>query len=216
MTNIVEDKIFGTPFTTLISRDPRSIFYAVRDRFSYAIGADSMLLNVLQEVKMEIAKFKSLKNEKVRHISTSCKEIEVTHDDYLKFIEKFPENKRTFFISIIENGYVVIEDISWNDLESLSNLFDLANNITLSWYNSKFGTNYSEGIFYDEIATLNSLGLAGLNSCTFDLFKESMQSIVLSMTNVYEKSDEYFTALDNVLSVVDELLDTIVSISTAL
>mgnify|MGYP007106266091 CR=1 FL=1 len=216
VTNIVEDKIFGTPFTTLISRDPRSIFYAVRDRFSYAVGADSMLLNVLQEVKTEIAKFKSLKDEKVRHISTSCKEVEVTRDEYSKFIEKFPENKRTFFISIIENGYVVIEDISWNDLESLSNLFDLANNITLSWYNSKFGTNYSKSTFYDEIVTLNSLGLAGLNSCTFDLFKESMQSIVLSMTNVYEKSDEYFTALDNVLSVVDELLDTIISISTAL
>ena len=95
-------------------------------------------------------------------------------------------------------------------------MFDLANNINLSWYNSKFGTNYSESTFYDEIVTLNSLGLAGLNSCTFDLFKESMQSIVLSMTNVYEKSDEYFAALDNVLSVVDELLDTIISISTAL
>ena len=43
-----------------------------------------------------------------------------------------------------------------------------------------------------------------------------MQSVVLSMNNVYEKSEEYFITLNGILADIDALLDTIIPIGTAL
>ena len=140
ITTLADDQIFGIPFTSLISRNPYSLSYAVSNRFSYTIGANSMLPNVVSEVRSEIKRFKELKDEKVKLIDSGSNEVEVSSDDFDKFVSNFTTDKQNFFISVVNEGYLCLEDVSWKDLKSLADLYDLATMIDIKWYNNLFGT----------------------------------------------------------------------------
>ena len=70
-------------------------------------------------------------------------------------------------------------------------------------------TDFHKSNFYKEIAPLNALGFAGLNINTMDLFEKSIKDVMLSVSSVYEKSEEYHSELDTVLSDVRALLSTL-------
>lgn len=101
------------------------------------------------------------------------------------------------------------EDFSSESFTLLSDIYDLANAIDIDLINRVLGTDFHKSSFYKEIRVLNALGFAGLNVNTMDLFEKSIKDVMLSVSSVYEKSEEYHGELDTVLGDIRALLSTL-------
>lgn len=203
-----DDVIFGVPFPALISRKPTCLYYAVGKKFDYAKSANrEVLLSVIADVKEEITKFTELVEKEVV-FGESIQSDYLTKDSYMDKVLAFESDKRAFFMSEVKDIYAP-EDFSSESFTLLSDIYDLANAIDIDLINRVLGTDFHKSSFYKEIRALNALGFAGLNVNTMDLFEKSIKDVMLSVSSVYEKSEEYHGELDTVLGDIRALLSTL-------
>lgn len=203
-----DDVIFGVPFPALIGRKPTCLYYAVGKKFDYAKGANrEVLLSVVADVKEEITRFSELVEKEVV-FGESLHSDYLTKDSYVDKVLAFEPDKRAFFMSEVKSIYAP-GDFSPESFTLLSNIYDLANAVDIGLINRVLETDFHKSNFYKEIAPLNALGFAGLNINTMDLFEKSIKDVMLSVSSVYEKSEEYHSELNTVLDDIRALLSTL-------
>lgn len=177
-------------------------------KFDYAKSANrEVLLSVIADVKEEITKFTELVEKEVV-FGESIQSDYLTKDSYMDKVLAFESDKRAFFMSEVKDIYAP-EDFSSESFTLLSDIYDLANAIDIDLINRVLGTDFHKSSFYKEIRALNALGFAGLNVNTMDLFEKSIKDVMLSVSSVYEKSEEYHGELDTVLGDIRALLSTL-------
>lgn len=203
-----DDMVFGVPFPALISRKPTCLYYAVNKKFDYAKNANrEVLLSVIADIKDEIERFIMLVQKEVVFGELAQSDY-LTYDMFLEKSLMFEHKKRSFFMQNVL-GIFKPTDFSTESFNLLSDIYDIAHAIDLDYINSVLNTEFNSNTFYKEIDTLNKLGFGGLNINTVDLFEKSIRDIMLSVSSVYEKSEEYHVELDNVLGDIKALLSTL-------
>lgn len=206
-----EEVVFDVPFSTLVGRKPKSLFYLVARKFDYAKNKNGLFLrNVIGSTQNETKRLRKMFSDKVSE--RAIDDTLLTRGTVLEIINSFLSEKQRFFQSLLADSYLDAGYLIQSDMDLLSDLYDISVKMTINGINQKFGCDFSEDSFLQTIDKFNKLGICGLNLFSLHLFKESVKCISLLPSDKIIKSKDEIQQFDAVMQDIDSLIATLIPI----
>lgn len=201
--------IFDTTFQAFIHRKPTSLYYMVVKKFDYLKTNNVSMLNTV--LKESISNLQRLKESVNKYVVADSEAKDVlTAKQFDEIVSTYDSSKQVFFSNLLKEHYIYVEDLMQGDLALLSELYDCFINFDLIYFANVLGVDSLSCEDFDLFnSKMQQIGVYGLNRCTFELFREFIQSVVLVTTNSISKTEEQLADLNRVLEDVQALLDSI-------
>ena len=211
ITRHKEIPIFNTNFHTYLRRKPTSLYYMIINRFDYTKSTNAAhLRNTLAESRKDLS---TLKESIDKYVVCGKQEQDILDDArYTSIINEFPAEKREFFDVLRINNYLDVNNLLVDDLNILTDMYDIINQSTLSYYSNLLGINVTYNDFVQLQNDMFAIGFYGLNLYSLVLFQDFIRSVMLITTDKIQKTEEQYAELMRVISDVQAFLDSFISI----
>lgn len=211
ITRHKEIPIFDTTFHSFIRRKPTSLYYTVMKKFDYVKTTNAAhLRTTLNESRNYLAVLKECMSE---YLIVGNEEKNVlTDNDYQMAINSYDASKALFFSSLRDDKYLYVENLLEEDLEILSKMYDIIATLNCKFFSKQLGCSINQRDFLELDKKMQAIGVYGLNLFSMNLFKEFIRSVMLITTDKIQKSEEEMEELNRVVSDVQALLDSMISI----
>ena len=209
ISGVADIPIFDTTFQTFIHRKPACLYYIMVKKFDYLKTNNvSMLNTILKESRSSLQRLKDAVSKFVV-VDTNTEDV-LTQEQFDDIVSSFDTSKAEFFKKLVSDSYIYISDFILDDLNLLSDLYDILIDFDLVYFADVLGvSSFSEEEFDAFNARMQAIGLFGLNRYSFNLFREFIKSVVLVTTDKISKTEEQISELELVLNNVQAFLDSI-------
>lgn len=209
-----EAEVFGLPFLGLIKRKPMSVIYKVMELLEYAKSKSSerILPWCIEECRKGISTYEALVNDLVVPDTAEDNTIvTMTKQELIEFFAFESERDADFFMELVRNGKLTIEDFKFEDWERIYSLYKRLKNFQTKSMAEIFDVSCSD----DELCEqCTSIGVCGLNQVSMSLFRESIANITLSSQGKVKKSEQELEEIHHVVADVKSLLSTLIPVGT--
>ena len=211
ITRHKEIPIFDTTFHSFIRRKPTSLYYTVMKKFDYVKTTNAAhLRTTLNEARDSLSVLKQCISE---YLVVGNEEKNVlTDNDYQIAINSYDTRKALFFTSLRDDKYLYVENLLEEDLAVLSNMYDIIAKLNCEFFSQQLGCSINQQDFITLDSKMQAIGIYGLNLFSMNLFKEFIRSVMLITTDKIQKSEEEMEELNRVVSDVQALFDSMISI----
>lgn len=215
-TDLKETVVFGLPFRDLMNSNPDRLLRVVEAAFSSV--KDKVNKHLFQTVYDDcVADFKSFKEQ----FEQSVVSFGDTGDTWVNSEEKgrirsliaaMPVAKGNFFLSAFGQKVLPEGEITVEDFQLLSELYNAASTLRKDVLNSLFEVQMSEKEWMDVSLHLSEFNLGGLSLHTLQLFKESLGTITFSTSGKIFRSQELVEQHRGNIASIQSLLDTMMPV----
>lgn len=211
---IHEDVVFNASFFDVIRRKPESILYGVISKFDFVKTKQTanVMYNLIHEIRSDIEAYRNCLQKYVYTADSKVSYAMLTESAYQECLQNFNESKATFFEELESTGALCITDLSLGDFEILSGVYDCISKLALGYLNQCFELGCSTAEMQGLSKELCNFGIYGININSMDLLKDAICNTSLVTRNRIVKSREDLTAIQDVLNLIDDLLDTLIPI----
>lgn len=209
---IVENRMFGRSFRDILKSNPRALYWNVQERFDIIKSKNnsSFLTSLLRELTSDIEKFKnSLDTEVISQKDISIAKSSLTNEIYIGMARNFSYAKKNFFVSLLHNGYVKASDLTEENFNLISSVYDLVNKLGILDLNEFFNLDYTRSEWENLIQRLNKVGICGINLFSVQLLSISIENMTFVSNRFVIKNDDEISAFKNVLADIEALVSTI-------